>query len=365
MERRLALHPAQRDVRIHVTIRLGARLVHGHEAVHLNPMARHAHDVPERGRVGLEMGPVSCRGGHALPCLPPVRNVAVLADLVWHRCMGWDFLGSFKHPVVELPRADKDRLLVAVVAAQRVVLARRKPLEGRSHDVATGAEPVVVLHVVPAHRSGACGRHQRHHCGGNQGKRHSPRTSKQPRRDVYPPPPHKRRQGNTGDQRADGADDLDRLGNVKQKTDERRGPTWQRRLHHDGVLGVDSTEDGADLGTVRHDHALCLMGVPSESAMVDSAVAPCEVDRSWPTLSDGGATSLAAPRGTSNKERRQLLAYAEMIVKKSSLEYRRCRIARSRPFPRTDDTPDCRKVPSSARSWGATVQSVLRRCLEE
>jgi len=93
--------------------------------------------------------------GHVTAGADPCRDLGVLADLI----------GPRRHPQIQLAHTGEHRLLVAVVTTEGVVLRAREPLERVRHDVAAGAEGVVVLHVRPAHRAESR-RADRHERGG-------------------------------------------------------------------------------------------------------------------------------------------------------------------------------------------------------
>src|SRR6266536_6255739 len=90
------------------------------------------------------------RGGDALPDLRLPRDVALRAHLRRHLRVRADLARTLRHPEVELSHAGEQRLLVAVMARQRIVFAPEEALVGGAHHVASRAESIVVLHVLPA-----------------------------------------------------------------------------------------------------------------------------------------------------------------------------------------------------------------------
>src|SRR5262245_33174118 len=159
VEIRLARHLSQAYFSTDVTARLPAGGVHRNEAVHFEPVTGGALHIAERARIRLEVHAVARGNGDALPLFLffVALHVTAGADLRRHFGMHLDFLGTIGNPEIELSRARENGLLMAVVAAQRIMLRTREPLERALHDVAAGAEGVVVLHVVPADRPEARG----------------------------------------------------------------------------------------------------------------------------------------------------------------------------------------------------------------
>src|SRR5262249_52313008 len=155
VEIRLARHFPQTYFGTDVTARLPAGRVHRYEAMDLETVAGGALHISERAGIRLEVHAMPGGGGDALPLLLFFVSLYVAAgtDARRHLRMHRDFLGTIGHPEIELPRAGENRLLMAAVAAERVVFRAGEPLERTFHDVAAGAEPVVVLHVVPADRA--------------------------------------------------------------------------------------------------------------------------------------------------------------------------------------------------------------------
>src|SRR6059036_940995 len=90
--------------------------------------------------------------GDSLPLLffAITLNMTSGAHARRHLRMHRDLLRSIRDPEVQLSRACEDRLLMTGMAAQGIVFGAGEALERALHDVAAGAEGVVVLHVVPA-----------------------------------------------------------------------------------------------------------------------------------------------------------------------------------------------------------------------
>ena len=65
----LIAHLGERDPHVHMTSGLGARGVHGHKAMYLEAVTRHALHVLQGARVGLEMGAMAGGRGDPLPRL--------------------------------------------------------------------------------------------------------------------------------------------------------------------------------------------------------------------------------------------------------------------------------------------------------
>src|SRR5436190_14789321 len=119
----------------------------------LEAVAGRALHVAQRARVRLEVDamPRGSRDPFPLVLFAVALHVAAGADARRHFGMHRDLLGPIGDPEVELSRAGEDRLLMARVAAQRIMLGAAESLKRPLHDVAPGAEGVVVLHVIPAH----------------------------------------------------------------------------------------------------------------------------------------------------------------------------------------------------------------------
>ncbi len=140
-----------------MTPALPARLLHRLEVMELAAVTVDASQVPERARVRFEVHAVSCGGGNPLPCSRILRDMTPLTNGVAHVGMLLDLRRALGNPHVELVRACKDRLLMAVVTRQLRVLAfaPRHLVVSDIHHVTPRTEFVRVLRVVP--RDSACG----------------------------------------------------------------------------------------------------------------------------------------------------------------------------------------------------------------
>ncbi len=177
MTDRLVAHLVEHDLRVVrlVTPTLAAGRASGLEAVHLHAVARHAFDVLERARIGLEVDAVPRRRPDALPVGGVPGDVTRLADAILHGRVHADLVRPLQEPEVELPRTGEHRLRVARVARQLTVLVlRARELRVRRvHHVTRRAEVVRVLRVVPGGGSHADRRHEQHGRPGNQRHRHA------------------------------------------------------------------------------------------------------------------------------------------------------------------------------------------------
>ena len=238
--RRLSRHLAEDDVGLAllVTTALATRSTDRLEPVHFSTVARDALELPEVGRVGLEVDAMAGGRRDALPARAIARDVAGLAHAVRHEGVLADVLGTLGDPDVELPRAREDRLRVTVVARQLGVFVRRagESLERRAHDVAPGAEVVRVLGVVPRGGAHADCRRGNHERACRERERHATRARPEPRPNL-PAAPNEIPDDDETDHRAKhGAADLDpRRYGVEQKPYEPRNAPRQRRLHEHGV----------------------------------------------------------------------------------------------------------------------------------
>src|SRR5689334_10288946 len=152
VESRLSGHLAEPDFGADVTTRLPARRIDRHEAMDFEAVTGGALHVAQRAGIGLEVDAMSRGGRDPFPfvflfvSLHVTRRADARRDLRVHR----DLFGTIRDPEIELPRAREDRLLMTVMAAEGVVLGAGEALKRALHDVAAGAERVVVLHVIPA-----------------------------------------------------------------------------------------------------------------------------------------------------------------------------------------------------------------------
>src|SRR5580765_2256938 len=97
----------------------------------LEPVASRALHVAQRTRVRLQMDAMPRGRGDPLPLLfflVPL-DVTAGADARRHLGVHLDLLRAIRHPEVELARAGEDRLLMATVAAEGIVLGPGKALE--------------------------------------------------------------------------------------------------------------------------------------------------------------------------------------------------------------------------------------------
>src|SRR6266545_2968799 len=260
---RIASRIEVREFRAHgVAARLRARGVHRHEAMHLEAVARRALNVAQRAGIGLEMDAMARRRRDPLPFLFFAIALDVTAranagrDFRMHR----DFLGPISDPEVELARAGENRLLMAGVAAQGIMLGAGESLERALHDVAAGAEGVVVLHVVPADRAKPRRaederRRRRNHADSDAAlSRFDPADDRQaaaPENDEEP-----RRDAQANEKAAD----LKPLGEIEKEAQHGGHAARQRRR--------------ADSGLLKDQHLLLIGRPPPESAR--SAVASPE-----------------------------------------------------------------------------------------
>src|SRR5436190_9642535 len=124
MKARLAGHLAQPDLSADVTARLPARRIDRYEAMHLETVACGALDLTQRAGIGFEMHAVPGGRRDPLPLLVFLVSLDVTSGADPRRDFGMhlNLLGTIGHPEVELPRARENRLLVAVVTAEGIVL---------------------------------------------------------------------------------------------------------------------------------------------------------------------------------------------------------------------------------------------------
>jgi len=135
-----------------------ARCVDGSKPMHLHAVAGDALHFGKRGIVRFEVDLVACGLADVAPGLRFAGDVALFAAIIRNRRVIGDVLGTLRHPKDHLPPGREDRLLMAIVAAQLMMRARRETLKRRLHDVAGGAKIVVVLHVMPRSLAPPCGR---------------------------------------------------------------------------------------------------------------------------------------------------------------------------------------------------------------
>ena len=238
MEFRLTRHLAQADLRADVAACLPAGRVHRHEAVHLETVARGALHIAERARIRLEVHAVPRGCCDALPLflLFVTLDVAAGADASRHLGMHLDFFGAIGDPQVQLPRARENRLLVTAMAAQGIVLGPGESLKRALHDMAAGAETVVVLHVIPA--DGAESRRADRRDGGGCGETDLDAALARfdPRGDLDATAPHVYQEPRGDGHPDEEAADLEPLRQVEEETQHRSHPARQRRRANRGLL---------------------------------------------------------------------------------------------------------------------------------
>ena len=146
-----------------------------------------------------------------------------------------NFLRAVGDPQIQLPRAREDRLLMAGVTAERVVLGAGEALERPLHDMTAGAERVVVLHVVPA--DGAESRSAQQQCRHHreQSDLHPALSRDHPRLDELAPAPHVDEQPGRNRQAEEEAADLNPLREIEEKA-QRGGHAARQRWRADGRL---------------------------------------------------------------------------------------------------------------------------------
>src|SRR5262245_9745213 len=219
MKSRLLRHLAEPDLDIVVAAGLTACLVDGHEAMHLEAVAGRTLDVPQGTRIGLEMDAVSGRRRDALPLFffLVAQHVASGADASRHFGMHADLLGPIRDPQIQLARTRENRLLMAVVAAERIVLGTRKALERILHDVATGTEAIVVLHVIPADGAEPRGAQHNHRGPGMQRDLDRALPRAHPRHDLRAQPPQVHRNPRGHGEAHEEPADLEPLWEIKKE----------------------------------------------------------------------------------------------------------------------------------------------------
>ena len=215
-----------------------------HKPVHFGAVAFHALEPFERCGIGLEVHPVTGEPLHVLPGLPAALElVAALAARVGDRCVDADFLRPFRHPQHELARACENGLLGAVVTLQTLVppCPGSEALEWRLHDMAAGAEGILMLHVVPALRAGEPRPREQQDHSGSQRRFHLARPGSEPGPNANPAPPQEDQQPACHGERYQRAADLDPLRNLEEKANDRGHPS------REGSLGQRVT-DGPSRG---------------------------------------------------------------------------------------------------------------------
>jgi hypothetical protein len=101
--------------------------------------------------------------GGGYDTLPRAISLGVLLDMalganhVRHGCVRPYAFRTLRHPLVQLTHIGGHSLLMAVVAAELGMLARRELAERLLHNVTTCAEVVVVHHEVPSTHTGKRG----------------------------------------------------------------------------------------------------------------------------------------------------------------------------------------------------------------
>src|SRR5438270_1384851 len=190
-------------------------------------------------------------------------HVAAGADTRRHFGVHRDLLGTVGNPEIELSRAREDRLLMTGVAAQRVVLRARESLEWALHDVAAGAERVVVLHVVPADRAKPGGADDEHRGCRGHADPHAALSCPDPADDSETSATEQDEEPR-GDRDADEkTGDLNPLRNVEEETQHRGHAAWQRRR--------------ADGRLLENQHLL-LIGRPLPAPVISAAASPEPAD---------------------------------------------------------------------------------------
>ena len=107
---------------------------------------------------------------------------------------------------------------MAVVTAERIVLGTGEALERPLHDVAAGAEGIVVLHVIPADPAESCRAQDDHRRGGGQADLDPPLPRLDPTDDLKPAAPEEHEQPRGNRQADKKAANLKPLGEIKEET---------------------------------------------------------------------------------------------------------------------------------------------------
>jgi hypothetical protein len=142
-------HLTELHLAVGVTVGLGAGLVEGGELVNGGSVALDAHEAFEHRVFGFEVDPVTSGAGNEVPLVRITLHVAIDAPFVGHRCVDGDLVR------IEEDRGDahggplEERRLMAGFAAQAPMCALCELLVRLLHEVASHAELVVVLDVVP------------------------------------------------------------------------------------------------------------------------------------------------------------------------------------------------------------------------